>query len=134
MQRHRRRQPFFQNSFQSARLQMRTNDEVRQYRYAETRTQSRQHGIAAIGSQRACGTNSDLFPIRPQETPNIRRIIVGITKEGMLAELGRMRGAAPLRKMGGRRQDMRLEDLPTTYPERTIRPQGKQTQNKTEKQ
>src|SRR3546814_18259869 len=50
MQRHRRRQPFFPNSFQSARLQMRTNDEVRQYRYAETRTQSRQHGIAAIGS------------------------------------------------------------------------------------
>src|SRR3546814_4767151 len=100
---------------------MRTNDEIRQYCYAETRTQSRQHGIAAIGSQRACGTNSDLFPIRPQETPNIRRIIVGITKAGMLAELGRMRGAAPLRKIGGRRQDMRLDAFQSPYAERTIR-------------
>src|SRR3546814_8762707 len=42
----------------------------------------------------------------------------------MLAELGRMRGAATLRKIGGRRQDMRLDAFQSPYAERTIRQQG----------
>src|SRR3546814_2683079 len=47
----------------------------------------------------------------------------------MLAELGRMRGAAPLRKIGGRRQDMRLDAFQSPYAERTIRQQGNSQHN-----